>query len=286
MPGRAFSGAGIEQADLTAMFRDRQIGTSYGTVLKVFRAKDRRGITLEVALQPGRHRARVRLAYDYIGDNFGAIQAPHPGDEVLCLFPGKDINAGIAVKHLSNKGRRLPTGIEGEWDGSQILTVFEKGKRIDTTVQHGNVGLHVTRPADNPDDPDVEVLDLHIQTEPHAAATGHGVATHDAGLAPHTAEVDTDPLDGDGGHITMDLRVTGKLRLRVTGTVHLVSENVHVGHPTALGRAVKKLVDERFKTRFDAHRHDNGGGAGLSGAVTSPDRLVIDSDTTTHTKAV
>jgi hypothetical protein len=268
------------------MFRDRELHTSYATVLKVLRAQDRRGITLEVALQPGKHRARVRLAWDYIGDGFGAVRAPHPGDEVLCVFPGKDINAGIATKVLSNKGRRLPVGIEGQWDGSQILTVYEKGKRLDTTIQHGNVELHVTRPASDPDDPDVEVLDLHVQTEPHAAATDHATQVHDAGLEPHSAEQDCDPLDGDGGHITMDLRVVGKLRLRVAGTVHLVSENVHVGDPDAIGHEVQKLVREEFKTRFDGHRHDNAGGTGLSGAVTGVDRMVIDVDTTTHVKAV
>jgi len=68
--------------------------------------------------------------------------------------------------------------------------------------------------------------------------------------------------------------------------IDAIAPDVRLGDPVALERAMQKLVDARFKVRYDGHRHDNGGGSGLSGPVTSSDHLVIDDDTTEHTKAV
>lgn len=59
-----------------------------------------------------------------------------------------------------------------------------------------------------------------------------------------------------------------------------------VNPPEPLDRHVEKLVDARFQVRFDGHRHEDAGGTGLSGAVTPADRMIIDEDTTTHTRGV
>jgi len=80
----------------------------------------------------------VRMGYGYAGKGFGVYILPEPGIEVLCIFPGADLNQGIAVCRLNNGVDTIPEGITQE----NVLIIVNQDHNVNINIK-GDVLLHV-----------------------------------------------------------------------------------------------------------------------------------------------
>lgn len=67
-------------------------------------------VLLDVTVQPLLWRTTVRLMTPYLGQGYGHIALPVPGDEVIVLFPGGNPNAGVAQWGTFNGRNKVPVG--------------------------------------------------------------------------------------------------------------------------------------------------------------------------------
>lgn len=116
---------------------------SYATIDKVTVRSDSSGVDLEVTLHPVGQKTNVRLGFAYEGAGFGLFVLPEVGDEVVCVFPGGDINSGVAIARMPNKLDSIPSGVGHD----KILLVGKDGHDLDVTI-NGDVTMNVTGSAD------------------------------------------------------------------------------------------------------------------------------------------
>lgn len=79
-----------------------------GLVEEVKILPSKNAVLLEVEVVPAGWKATVRLLVPYLGMGHAAVAVPRPGDEVVCLFPGGDINMGYGFWGPFNGVDKVP----------------------------------------------------------------------------------------------------------------------------------------------------------------------------------
>lgn len=210
---------------------------SYATIDKVTVRDDGSGVDLNVTLQPSGQKTNARLGFAYEGAGFGLFVLPEVADEVLVVFTGGDINAGVVVARMPNKIDNLPAGVGSD----KILLVGKSGHNLDVTI-NGNASFKVTG-------------DTSINTTGKVDVTSGGNATIKAsGNA---------TVEATG---TADVKAGGAATITSPSSIGLSAPNVSGGNGSS-----KALSTIDIMAIFNNHVH-NGveAGGSNSGAPTTP----------------
>jgi type VI secretion system secreted protein VgrG len=102
---------------------------SLATVDLVEVTMGRSAILVHATLQPTGTKVRLRLWMPYVGLGHGMTMLPREGDELIAMFPGGDLDMGVAIWGMYN-------GVDPVPDGTAEDVVLFEGRPGDNAVIH------------------------------------------------------------------------------------------------------------------------------------------------------
>lgn len=132
--------------ELRDIFKDDKLHIFLGKIERLYLAKDRSYLKVEVEVWPDQRVIICDMTWDSVGPNSGFYSFPTIGDLVLCASAEGQVDYSYVIKRLSSKEDKIPANAEG---GNTVLKALNTKELWLTSDSRINLSKGDSEPTEN-----------------------------------------------------------------------------------------------------------------------------------------